>query len=216
MRSVLLDASPTMISLLAVILFYRSLRPGWLRLFFYFLLFTLLTDIGAGLYSQQFHKSNHFIINSYLLVNFCFYLFIFIKSFEKRSFKKFGFIALAIFILFYMVDIIFIEGFYSFNVYTFCLGSILIVLCCLLYFSILFTSEKLINYFASPVFWIATGLLFFYVGNLVQMSLLNYIINNHLDPGGRIYEVISFNLNVILYGCFTISFLCNRVWKKAR
>jgi len=216
MKSIILDASPTIISLLAIIIFYKKLQPRWLRLFLYFLLITLATDIGAGLYSQYFQKSNHFIINMYLPVNFCFYLLLFILTFEKRSYKNLVWMLLALFLVFYFSDILFLEGFYTFNIYSFCVGSILIVLCCLLYFTVLFTSEKVINYFASPPFWIATGLIFFYVGNLVQISLMNYIINNQLDPGGRIYELISIILNVILYGCITISFICNYPWRKAR
>jgi hypothetical protein len=113
-------------------------------------------------------------------------------------------------------DIIFFEGFLFFNIYSFCFGSILIVLCCLLYFMWLFTSNELINYFALPMFWISTGILFFYVGNLVQVSLMRYIITNHLDPAGSIYRFIMVTLNIILSGAFIAGFLCNRPWKKEK
>lgn len=216
MNSILLDTMPTLASLLAVTIYYKRLQPKWLQLFFYFLLFTLAIETVAALYSQRYQKSNHFILNIYLLINFCFYLLIFMKAFEKRSLKIFARATLLLFVLFYLADIIFIEGFYYFNVYSFCIGSVFIVLCCLLYFMGLLTSDKLVNYFTIPMFWISTGLLFFYVGNLVQMSLLKYIIDNRLDPGGEIYLFISVTLNVLLYGALTISFLCKQPWKKTR
>jgi len=216
MKTIIINSVPTLISLLAVIFFYKKLQPKWLQLFFYFLLYTLVTEIGAVLYSQYLRKSNHFIINIYLLINFSFYLLIFFKTFEKKSLKSFIRIAFILFILFYSFNILFIEGFYFFNIYSFCLGSIIIVSCSLLYFMELFSSDRIINYFTLPMFWISTGLLFFYVGNLLQISLLRYIINNRLDPDGRMYNFIMVTLNIILYGAFTLSFLCNQVWKKAR
>ncbi|MDB5200000.1 MAG: hypothetical protein JWO92_1963 [Chitinophagaceae bacterium] len=216
MMKILIGLMPTLISLLTVILFYKKLHPAWLRLFFYFLVFTLAVDAGAAFYSQYFKKSNHLILNIYLPVNFGFYFLLFFKAFERRSFKRFASLAFILFILFYLCDIIFIEGFYYFNIYSFCLGSILIVLCCLLYFMWLFTSDRVMNYFKMPMFWISTGLLFFYTGNLVQMSLMKYIIDNGLDPGSRIYDFIMVTLNVLLYGAFTISFICNQAWRKPR
>ena len=213
---IIISFIPTLISLLAVIIFYKKLQPKWLRLFFYLLVFTLAVDVGAVLYSYYFKKSNHFIINIYLPVNFSFYFLIFSKAFETKKLKKIIYTTFIIYLLFALYDIIFIEGFYYFNTYSYCLGGILIVICCLLYFMWLFTSDRLMNYFTLPMFWISTGLLFFYVGSLVLMSLMGYIIENHLDPHGHIYQFISVTLNVLLYGAFTISFLCNQVWKKPR
>jgi hypothetical protein len=213
---IIISFIPTLISLLAVIIFYKKLQPKWLRLFFYLLVFTLAVDVGAVLYSYYFKKSNHFIINIYLPVSFSFYFLIFSKTFETKKFKTIIYTAFIVYLLFFLYDIIFIEGLYYFNTYSYCLGSILIVMCCLLYFMRLFTSDRLMNYFTIPMFWISTGLLFFFVGSLVLMSLMRYIIENHIDPDGRIYEFIMVTLNVLLYGAFTISFLCNQVWKKTR
>jgi hypothetical protein len=213
---IIISFIPTLISLLAVIIFYKKLQPKWLRLFFYLLVFTLAVDVGAVLYSYYFKKSNHFIINIYLPVSFSFYFLIFSKTFETKKFKTIIYTAFIVYLLFFLYGIIFIEGLYYFNTYSYCLGSILIVMCCLLYFMRLFTSDRLMNYFTIPMFWISTGLLFFFVGNMVHMSLLRYIIDNHLDPAGHIYQFIMVTLNVLLYGSFTISFLCNQVWKKTR
>lgn len=210
---VLINAIAPLICLLTAITFYKR-QPQWLRFFFYFLLITFIVDIGAALYSGYFKQSNHFIANIYLPISFTCYFLLFYKALETKKIKTIVFGCFIIYLLFVFYDIFFINGFYYFNSYSYSVGSILILLCCLLYLMWLFSSDSLINYFRIPMFWIATGLLFYFVGNLVQMSLFRYILS--LDPGGTIYSVISVTLNVLLYGAVTIAFLCNQVWKKAR
>jgi hypothetical protein len=213
--SFLINTIATLISVIAGIVFYKRLQPKWVQHFFYFVLFCLLVDVGAHYYSAYFKKSNHFIINIYMIVCFAGYFLIFHKIAETKKMKLILYIFFSIYLLFSLYDIFFINGFYFFNSYSYSVGSILIIICCLLYFMRMLTSDNLINYFRIPAFWIVTGLLFYFAGNLVQMSLFSYILNN-LDPGGKVYTMISVTLNIFLYGCFTISFICNHIWKKTR
>ena len=212
--NLIISIIPPLMCLLVAIFLYKKLHPKWLRLFIYFLLLTMAVEVIATFYSQYFKKSNHFIVNIYLPLSFGFYFSIFYKTFETKKNKIICSIACIIYLLFFVCDNTFIEGFYSFSSYSYSLGSILIVSCCLLYFMWLFTTDRVMNYFKIPMFWISTGLLFFFVGSLVEMSLLKYMLNNHMDIDGRIYQFIMTTLNVLLYGAFTISFLCNQVWRK--
>jgi hypothetical protein len=207
------DTIPSLISLTIIIIVYKKLQPRWLRLFLFILLFTFITDTIANSYSQYFKKSNHFIINISMPFTIGFYFFIFYKIFESKKIKKIVFTSFIIYLLLFVCDITFINGLFYFNIYSYCLGSILIVFCCLLYFMRLFTSDMLINYFKIPMFWIATGLLFYYSGNVVQYSLMWYIIDHELD---FIYYPLMVLLNIVLYTAFSISFLCNQVWRKTR
>jgi len=216
MKATILGFIPTIICLLAITIYYKRLQPKWLQLFLYLLLFTLAIEIGAALYSGYYKKSNHFIINIYLPISYAFYFFIFLKNLGTGKYASVIYTAFTVYVLCFLYDIIFIDGLFYFNTYSYCLGSILIVLCCLLYFMHLFKSDILLNYFALPMFWISTGLLFFYAGSLVEMSLIRYMINNHLDPDSSIYDIIMLILNVLLYGSFTMSFLCNIKWQKHR
>ena len=210
---IIINAVPALICLLTAIIFYKRLQL-WLRLFFYFLLITFIVDIGATIYSSYFKQSNHFIANIFYPISFTCYFLLFYKATEAKKIKKIVLASFIFYMLFVFYDMIYINGLYYINSYSYSVGSILILLCCMLYFMWLFASDSLINYFRTPMFWIATGLLFYFVGNLVQMSLFHYILS--LDPGGIIYSVISLTLTVLLYGSFTIAFLCNQVWKKAR
>lgn len=208
-----LDSAPIIIGIFIIsAIIIKRPQPKWLRLFFILLIFIFIIDMGASIYSWYFKKSNHFIINLSLPVIFSSYFLLFYKTFETKGLKKIVLASFIIYSLFFLPDIIFINGLFFFNIYSYCIASILIVLCCLIYFVWLFTAEDLLNYFRMPMFWIATGLLFFYAGNLVQYSLMWYIIENKL---GDLYNIINTILNTILFGAFSISFLCKYSWKKA-
>ncbi|MGN6543108.1 MAG: hypothetical protein ACTHKY_20025 [Ginsengibacter sp.] len=205
---------PVLISLLISIIFYKRLKPSWLRLFTWFLLFSMLISITGYFYSFYLKTGNHFIFNLYLLVQFLFYFGIFYKTFQTKKLKTFTLFVSICFLIYLLINFIFLDGFHTFNSLAFTIGSVLTILFCLLYFGALFNADGFINYFKIPMFWIATGILFFFVGNFLYLSFLNYILENNLDSGGNIYEVIIITLNLLLYCFFSIGFLSNQSWKK--
>ena len=135
-----------------------------------------------------------------------FYFAIFYKTFETKNLKllvvsvSIGFTIYTLFNFFYK------DGFFTFSSPANTLGSVLTILLCLLYFVTLFKSEEFINYFKIPMFWIATGLLFFFVGDFIYYSFIGYIIKYNLDKGGHIYLYIMVTLNLLLYCFFSIGF----------
>jgi hypothetical protein len=216
MKLIFIYVIPNFISLITVIIFYKKLQPRWLQLFLYFFLLTFLESVGGYMYAYFMKQSNHFIENIYLLISFSFYFFLFYRSAETRKYNLIIRAFFTIFLLCTFLDLFFINGLSYFNTYSSSVGSILIILSCLIYFTHLFTSDRLLNYFRTPMFWISTGLLFFFTGSLVQNSLIIYFIANNIDPEGRIYYFIMVTLNILLHTAFIISFLCNQIWKKAR
>jgi hypothetical protein len=209
----IISSVPLIISLLISIIFYKKLRPTQLRYFTYFLIFLLLSDYTAFLYSRITRQSNHSIINVLFLINFPVYFLLFYKILEKQLLKTIVLIFSIGYIIFYFINILSIQGFSSINSYTYSVGSIMLIICCLFYFAQVFVSEKQINYFTIPMFWISTGVMFYYAVNLIYNSLLNYIIDKNIDPHGYIFAVFMTVSNLILYGLFSVGFLCNQEWK---
>ncbi|MEP6950664.1 MAG: hypothetical protein ABI863_15370 [Ginsengibacter sp.] len=180
------------------------------------MLFTIFTQVAGFVYSLYAKKSNHFIFNIYILVQFIFYFGIFYKTFQSKNLKLTTVLISFTFLIYYWFNIIFKTGFYVFNSAGNSLGSILTIFCCLLYFVSLFTSEVVVNYFRISMFWIATGLLFFFVGNLIYLSLIGYIVEHNLDPRGDFYRYIMVTLNLLMYGLFSLGFISNQLWKKTK
>ncbi|HXS58539.1 MAG TPA: hypothetical protein VN726_20565 [Hanamia sp.] len=212
----LVSSLPLLISLVIIIVLYKRLRPKWIRAFTWYMLFTQIIAIVGYQYSARFKESNHFIFNSYLLVEFLFFFCIFYKSFQTKRLKKLT-VALAIgFLIFTILSFLSVfakDGFYVFNSPVYMVGSLITIIMCLLFFVSLFKSEGIINYFQIPMFWIATGILFYFVGNFIYLGFIDYIIANNLDKDGAIYRFITFTLSLLLYSLFTIGFLSNQTLK---
>jgi hypothetical protein len=201
------------ISIIVSFMYYRKLQPQWLRSFAWFLLFILIIQFVAYSYSHYTKKSNVFIINSITAVEFLFYFFVFFKAFDKKKLKQLTLIFALIFILFFLYHIYLGSGIFINDTASYSAGSFFIIICCLVYFYSLFQSELNLNYFRIPMFWISTGLLFFFIGSSIYDSLFNYIINHNLDPRGIFFKAIMITLNLLLYGLFTCGLLSNQIWK---
>lgn len=193
--------------------FYKKLDPAWLRFLVWFLIFTLLTQLAGFFYSYYYQKSNHFIFNIFIFIQFLFYFFLFYKAFEQPNLRSFVILMGIFFMIYFFYRIFSGSGLWVFQSDTNTTGSICVVICCLLYLVSLFNSDKVINYFRMPVFWIVTGLLFYFAGTIIYLGLVNYINKNNLD-NGAFYNLIMTTLDCLLYGLFTFGFISNQVWKR--
>ena len=134
---------PVLISLLISIIFYKRLKPSWLRLFTWFLLFSMLISITGYFYSFYLKTGNHFIFNIYLVVQFLFYFGIFYKTFHTKKLKTFTLFVSVCFLIYLLISFIFLDEFHTFNSLAFTIGSVLTILFCLLYFGALFNADGL-------------------------------------------------------------------------
>ena len=214
MINFIISLIPILTSLVISIILYKRLEPLWLRSFTWFMLFTVILSVAGYVYSFYFKKSNHFIFNIYLPFQFLFYFGIFYKTFQSKKLKLIIILVSIGFSIYTFSDFFDIIHFYTFNSLANTLGSILIIFFCLIYFVSLFKSEGIINYFKIPMFWIATGLLFFFVGNIIYLSFIDYIIMFNLDKSGSVYWFIMTTLDLLLYSFFSIGFLSNQAWRK--
>ncbi|CAN5334663.1 hypothetical protein BH09BAC2_BH09BAC2_07980 [soil metagenome] len=209
----ILGSLPIIFSLLISILYFSTLKTSRLALFPYYLTFKLFSEYSSFFYTYYKHRSNHVFYNLVFFIDVLFYFLIFVRFVQRKIFHVIVLCLGSIFFLFYFYNILFKQGLFFFNTYTFSAGAIILLLMCLLYLLQMFLSETEINYFRIPMFWIATGLMFYYAGNLLYISLLSHIIEKNIDPRGNIFLVIMILSNTILYGFFSIGFLSGNKWK---
>ncbi|MDB5007798.1 MAG: hypothetical protein JWP45_2191 [Mucilaginibacter sp.] len=115
-----------------------------------------------------------------------------------------GLILLAIL---YIIDI-FTHGVFVKHNLTTIVMSVLFVLYSLYYFYLLLRSEDYINLKFSSDFWWVAGILFFYFGRIV--SLLFFQILSTFSPNFVVTVPIYNVLNIILYSCWSYSFICRK------
>ena len=175
-----------------------------LKLFIPFLLLTLGAEL-FGLYLAKMYRNNLWWFNFFTSFEFIFYSIIFYFHYSKEKYKN----TVRFFIPFYIISlavnfIFFQPVLKQFHSHTMLIGSFFMILFCCFYFLELFGRD--INFLQQPLFWIACGLLLFYLGNFFYNLLLDYLVKYKLDKERIMFVTINNNLNIIMYSFFSIGF----------
>ncbi len=192
------------------VLCYPGLRGTPLRTFPLFLFFIVVVELAGNYISAVLRHGNAWLYNISTTLEFVFYAYIFRLQLKDPAFKK----AASRFMIFYpmlvLLNLLFIQGFLRFHSYTMVVGSILIIIFCCFYFYELLQNPREGDLLRDPMFWISTGVLFFYLGDLSYNLLFNLLQEYAAHTGGKLFQSINNNLILMLYSCFIIAFLCRR------
>lgn len=207
--------SMIIIPCLIIALFSRLQKqpPPHLNSFILYILLSLSVEIVSWRYSVL-KKNNLIFYNCYAIINFP-YLIYLIRSFliTPKTLRWLGW-TIAVYPMIALANLLWIQGPYSFNTYTFVPGCILVVIACICYFyeRIKFPGQE--SLLRDPTFWISTGLLFFYACSPSLNGILNYISTMPFDSY-KTPLLINVVLNIILYLLFSISFICNLISRRS-
>lgn len=174
----------------------------YLKLFLAFNAYSLLTEISGFIFGVMLKINTFPLFNTWNLVNHFFYLFFFLhllKNTFKKNLIKF---IIGSYALFTVIVIVFYYDFVNKFLYlNTVIGSILIVIAVLIYFSELLQSDEILSIKESMFFWISLGVLLFNIGFIPV-----YIIAEFISFGG-IYNLVALFLNLLMVGCFVTGFI---------
>jgi hypothetical protein len=200
-----------LIDLITGAILYRRLDPPILRWFVPFLALTLMVEV-TGLITSRRNMHNLWMFNFFTCIEFLFYSYLYSTLLEQRKWVKVIRYSMIVYPVLFLINIFFIEGFLKFHTITYRIGSVMVVFWCYLYFRQLMLSPGYTSLFRNPIFWISTGLLFFYTGFFFYMSAAFILLYTH--PDRIFWQALSDTLNTLLYGSFLIAFLCRLTVKK--
>jgi hypothetical protein len=194
--------------LMAVISYLRHRDPvsKW---FVVLLLLTNLVEWGNLFRLYSIRHSNNWIFNLFNPLEFAFYVCLFYSLYKNKEDKrKVARLYLGLLIL-TVLNILFLQGIRYFDSYSFMLGSLLILYCVYLFFKQLMQHVDDQNILKNRFFWVSVGLLFFYTGEFFLQAFFEYFlrINDFNSFRPTFYFFTNF-LNILLYSCLSISFLC--------
>ncbi|HTI11133.1 MAG TPA: hypothetical protein VL832_21325 [Puia sp.] len=197
------------------VLAYGKLRGTSFRFFPFFLFIIVLVEF-AGRYIRMvlLHK-NAWLYNISTTLEFVFYAYIFQLQLRDPALKKAASRFMFIYPILVLLNLLFVQGFMQFHSYTMVLGSIAMIVFCCLYFYELLQNPLEGELRRDPMFWISSGILFFYLGDLSYNLLFNLLQKYAANNGGRLFQSINNNLILMLYSCFIIAFLCRRNPRKS-
>lgn len=195
---------------LVYLLCYKGFKLLRYKMFLPFLLFILLYQFGTVQRWWTINHSNLWGVNIEITIEFVFYSFFIINSFQNPKEKKWFSIAAWAVFFFTLIDIFFIQGFTLLcSIAIVMQYALLIVLACRFFYGQMKVFDGETSLLKQPDFWVNTGLLFFSLSEFLFFSSFNmaYHAPHYF---AILFDMISSVANIILYSCLIISFLCQR------
>lgn len=179
------------------------------RVFTLFLFLTLIAESTGWYFRFILHvRNNNWIFNLLLLISVAFFTWIFSEA--PQFLKLRGRIKKAAFILLLvsLVNLFLLQGYWTYNTYTEVGKDIFLSVLCCYFFFIILKEENFINLFKYEYFWLATGLLFYCLGNIVFYLFLDVFRNFYKETSINLVIIINSVLNILLYVSLIIAFIC--------
>jgi hypothetical protein len=196
-------------SVIAAFIAYRK-NPRHLRYFAWFLLVTFVLDLTGGIMARLyhiFHLSNHWVYNISISVEYQFLPWFYLLVLRTPLIRRIIKIYLIVF-PFFILNNVLMQGWNTYNTFTLIAGGTFTIFLVVVYFYELLNNTTYINLFAEPLFWISVSLLFYHVGTVPYLGMLNFINDNLPQVAKQYYPLIVKVLNAVMYFLFTIAFLC--------
>jgi len=201
-----------MLALVTSILCIKWLIKTQYQFFLPYLLMTVCAEFG-GIYTGRRHQYslNNEIFNFTTAVEFLFFYFLFYKAIEKKFFKKSILLLSVLYIIYSLLNLVFLQGLYHFNSYSMLLGTVTIIIFVFFYFYDAFENQEPINLIKEPMFWISIGIFLFYLGDFTFNLMFPYLQKNNLKREYHLFHLINNNLIVFEYLCVTVALIiCSR------
>lgn len=173
-------------------------------LIFLSILISLFTEIISFILIKFFNQSNILLYNGYIIVETVLLFLYYLKYLENNLLKSITKFIAFIFVVVSVFEIIMNKkGAMSDISFTF--ESIFIIMLTIITFHYLIKSQIFSNILSAPIFWINSGLLLFFAGNLF-LHLFSQILQEFAQKA--FYELWGFHsiLNIILYSLISIGF----------
>jgi hypothetical protein len=187
------------------VLYYPKLPCSKAKFLLCLVIFSFVTELVGKYFTAWTGFLNYYVYNFYMLASFSAYLILLRMLLLKLLYKRLATLFLILFLLFYFINIMFLQHdpettfTYSFAVGV---GFVLILSC--LYLVEIFNSDKILNFKKSIYFWFVIGILVFHVPFLPFMLALNWFL---IDKDESVFSLVLFILNLLMYICFNIGFI---------
>ena len=195
--------------LISLFCLYRDKDKAW-KGFILFLMLTCVTE-AAGIYVRYELLLPNFMVYNIFLVVECTVLNLFFYHLIKTNdnLKKLLVAWLVFFLTFYFYELytLHFRGYVS-TAST--IMSVEIVLASIYFYYRLLKEEKFRKLSTYAPFWWVNGTICFYFAGMACNIFFKYLVQEHISPGvshSARYVVFSI-LNVILYACWSYSFIC--------
>ena len=199
---------------ITVLIVYRRSWPLSYRVLALFILFYVLLDTAGSIMAAFYKMNNLFYYNivydiQVIIISYFFYHQLF-NPFIKKVILRF----LFIFLLFALINTILLQGFFTWQTYSYVLGGSFIILLSVAYLWQLYISEETRSIFHDPVFWFSLAWILYFGITVPFFGMLNYLNKNFPALALNYYLLVIDITDCLRNILLTIGFLCIRTAKK--
>jgi len=188
--------------------------PMW-KYFSFFLLLTCIAELSGIYLKRNHHPYNAWVYNILMVFEFGFVNLMFREIGRRYAQTKTVIICGIILVaVFYALDMI-SHGIFVYNNLTYTVMSVILVIYSLVYYYSIMTGDNYVRIAYSAQFWFVTGCLFYYFGETACDLFYDKLQTVFITPLHTLTYYIYAILNVLLYGCWSYSFICRR-WLEKR
>ncbi|MDN4166660.1 hypothetical protein QWY31_14210 [Cytophagales bacterium LB-30] len=98
-----------------------------------------------------------------------------------------------------------------FNTNLLVIGSVCLLIVTLLYFYAVLQRD--IPILSEPLFWVATGIMFFFGGTLIHSLMQDYLLSFGNKVAKKMFQVVQI-LGILFYLTFGFAFVCQKIFRK--
>ena len=186
---------------------YKRIKPTSAKVFVLWYIVWALADIGFYVYQGFFSNGNRGNVMKVVQITYCLldpfyyltYAYVFLLVHQPINLiQRFIWVVFVFFLSFSFYQLAHQLDERSIANDSFLIKSILILLIVLYYFWTLIQSNQIIIPSKEPLFWIATGSLFFFTGNIISSGFFHELFS-YSKEWARILFKLSYILEIVLY-----------------
>lgn len=159
-------------------------------------------------------KNNSFLFHITTPVEYLLLCLPFYKSLEGRFSRMAVVISMPVFIVLSLIFSLYVDELNDNNTSARIMEALFVTTWIMLYFSQLSTTDRILSFSREPVFWVYTGLLFYFLGTLFLQGFLNYLVKLDMVLARRLYNLQLF-FEYILFVTINIGVFCQIIFKPA-
>lgn len=202
-----LSTYTTFIPIIFGIFRYKQLSIIQRILFWMIVLISINQTISELLMHGFGLKNNLPLYRIYILIEFVFLSFVFIRILKKKWVNLFIRISTSGFIGLWIFSFTFTDNLWTYPSYILFIEGCLILFLSAIYFIQTFKEGKIQNILAQMEFWIASGLTLYFASNILLFLFSEFVVSLS-DPSFFLIWAVHAFLTILLYIAYTIAIQC--------
>jgi hypothetical protein len=199
------------IAFLCSLMSFRAGVPFHLKLLALLLGLTVVVELCARFFLPFFHvKHSSRVYGPFNLLEFWVYGYLFYLLIRVKILRRIIFLFLWIFPIFWLITNLYLFKFREWNSYVMVAGSFCTILMVLMYYYQLIAAKEVQTIRYLPEFWIATGLLLFYLWELPFFGTLNFFMGYYTAHRAVLDGLLNARLilDTLMYAFISYGYLC--------